>query len=90
MTESEVEDDKFFEIIKSKQRKGIGFQCFSLSKPLSTAIYRKGYKNPTPIQRKAIPLILDGKDVIGMSRTGSGKTLAFMVPLMEKLYHESG
>ncbi|KAH7729314.1 ATP-dependent RNA helicase DDX54 [Aphelenchoides avenae] len=48
-------------------------------------IQKMGYKQPTPIQRKAIPPIMDGKDVVGMSRTGSGKTAAFVVPMLQKL-----
>lgn len=40
---------------------------------------------PTPIQRKSIPVILQGLDVVGMARTGSGKTAAFVVPMIERL-----
>jgi len=56
-----------------------------LSAGLLKAITRKGYSVPTPIQRKTIPLLLDGLDVVGMARTGSGKTAAFVIPLIEKL-----
>jgi ATP-dependent RNA helicase DDX54/DBP10 len=55
-----------------------------LSPGLIRAIKRKGYRLPTPIQRKAMPLILQGLDVIGMARTGSGKTAAFVIPMVEK------
>ena len=56
-----------------------------LDKKLLQAITRKGFSVPTPIQRKTIPLVLDGKDVVGMARTGSGKTAAFVIPMIEKL-----
>ena len=44
-----------------------------------------GYRVPTPIQRKAIPVILEGRDIVAMARTGSGKTAAFLIPMLEKL-----
>ena len=56
-----------------------------LNHTLLKAIARKGFNIPTPIQRKTIPLLLDGLDVVGMARTGSGKTAAFVVPMIEKL-----
>jgi len=55
-----------------------------LSVAVLKAVKRKGYSLPTPIQRKTIPLILQGMDVVGMARTGSGKTAAFVIPLIER------
>ncbi|KAI9751218.1 MAG: ATP-dependent RNA helicase dbp10 [Chaenotheca gracillima] len=66
-------------------KKGGGFQAMGLNSSLLKAITRKGFSVPTPIQRKTIPLVLDGDDVVGMARTGSGKTAAFVVPMIEKL-----
>lgn len=56
-----------------------------MNENLLRAILRKGFKQPTPIQRKAIPLVLQRKDVVGMARTGSGKTAAFVIPMIERL-----
>ncbi|KAF4463941.1 ATP-dependent RNA helicase DBP10 [Fusarium albosuccineum] len=66
-------------------KKGGGFQAMGLNSNLLKAITRKGFSVPTPIQRKAIPLILDRKDLVGMARTGSGKTAAFVIPMIERL-----
>ena len=66
-------------------KKGGGFQAMGLNANLLKAITRKGFSVPTPIQRKSIPLIMSGLDVVGMARTGSGKTAAFVVPMIERL-----
>ena len=68
-----------------KKKKGGHFAAMDLSPFLLKAILAKGYKIPTPIQRKAIPIVLEGQNVVAMARTGSGKTGAFLVPLIEKL-----
>ncbi|XP_061173182.1 ATP-dependent RNA helicase DDX54-like [Saccostrea echinata] len=68
-----------------KKKKSGGFQSMGLSHSVYKGIMRKGYKIPTPIQRKTIPLIMEGKDVVAMARTGSGKTAAFLIPMFEKL-----
>ncbi|XP_078664653.1 ATP-dependent RNA helicase DDX54-like [Branchiostoma floridae x Branchiostoma belcheri] len=68
-----------------KKKKSGGFQSMGLSHGIFKGVMKKGYKVPTPIQRKCIPLIMDGKDVVAMARTGSGKTAAFLVPMLERL-----
>lgn len=71
--------------VKGTGKKGGGFQAMGLNALLLKAIQQKGFKMATPIQRKAIPLLLQGEDVVGMARTGSGKTAAFVIPMIEKL-----
>ncbi|KAI8368300.1 P-loop containing nucleoside triphosphate hydrolase protein [Radiomyces spectabilis] len=68
-----------------KNKKSGGFQSMGLSHPIFKAVLHKGFKVPTPIQRKCIPLVMQGNDVVGMARTGSGKTAAFLIPMLEKL-----
>ncbi|KAF2094908.1 ATP-dependent RNA helicase dbp10 [Rhizodiscina lignyota] len=70
-------------------KKGGGFQAMGLNALLLKAITRKGFSVPTPIQRKTIPLVIDGQDVVGMARTGSGKTAAFVIPMIQKLKSHS-
>uniref|UniRef100_A0A6E8VTV1 RNA helicase n=1 Tax=Anopheles coluzzii TaxID=1518534 RepID=A0A6E8VTV1_ANOCL len=69
---------------KGKKKSG-GFQAMGLSAPVLKGILKMGYKIPTPIQRKTIPIILDGRDVVAMAKTGSGKTGCFLIPMFERL-----
>ncbi|XP_045465742.1 ATP-dependent RNA helicase DDX54 [Harmonia axyridis] len=69
---------------KSSKKSG-GFQSFGLTHNVLKGVLKRGYKVPTPIQRKTIPLVLEGRDVVAMARTGSGKTACFLIPMLEKL-----
>lgn len=87
-TNEHEEDMYFIAQEQAQQAKGKNkgsFASFGLSKFILSNINKKGYKQPTPIQRKTIPLIMSNRDVVGMARTGSGKTAAFLLPLIEKL-----
>lgn len=61
------------------------FSALNLPAPILSAIEQKGYREPTPIQAKAIPQILRKKDVTGIAQTGTGKTAAFTLPLLSLL-----
>ncbi|KAK6455682.1 ATP-dependent RNA helicase DBP10 [Scheffersomyces xylosifermentans] len=74
---------------QAKKAKAGSFPSFGFSKFLLSNIAKKGYRQPTPIQRKTIPLIMSNRDVVGMARTGSGKTAAFTLPVIEKLKSHS-
>jgi len=66
----------------------MSFEKLGIFKPLLKAIDELGYKNPTPVQTKAIPLVLGKKDVFATAQTGTGKTAAFGLPLLQKLRKE--
>ncbi|GMX58488.1 MAG: hypothetical protein MCSN_1420 [Candidatus Microsyncoccus archaeolyticus] len=61
------------------------FVDFKIEESLKKNIVKKGYQDPTPIQDKVIPLILEGKDVVGIANTGTGKTAAFLIPIINKV-----
>ena len=64
------------------------FENMPLIAPLLKAVREAGYEEPTPIQRETIPLVLDGRDVLGCAQTGTGKTAAFALPILQRLYTE--
>src|SRR3989344_5017962 len=64
------------------------FEELNLKSQITNAIKALGLENPTEVQEKAIPLILQEKDVIVRSKTGSGKTFAFAIPILQKLTSE--
>lgn len=59
------------------------FQDLGIIESLCDACTALGYKRPTPIQNEAIPLALQGRDMIGLAETGSGKTAAFALPILQ-------
>lgn len=63
----------------------MSFLTLGLAEPLTRAIEKQGYDQPTPIQLQAIPLILQGKDLLAAAQTGTGKTASFTLPLLQRL-----
>lgn len=66
------------------------FEDFKLNRQLLSAIEALGYKEPTLIQKKAIPLILAGHDLLGIAQTGTGKTAAYLLPILMKIKYAQG
>ncbi|CAM8998232.1 unnamed protein product [Rhodiola kirilowii] len=66
------------------------FEELGMDPRLIRALNKKNIDNPTPIQRVAIPLILEGKDVVARAKTGSRKTFAYLLPVLQKLFSDSG
>jgi len=62
------------------------FSQFALSAPLTKAVTQAGYDQPTPIQEQAIPVLLQGRDLLGIAQTGTGKTAAFALPTLDHLH----
>lgn len=62
-----------------------GFEALGLSAGLLSALDELGFDKPTPIQERAIPALLQGRDMIGLARTGTGKTAAFALPLLDRI-----
>jgi len=63
----------------------LNFEQFSFNTPINAAIKAAGYFTPTPIQKKAIPIVLQGRDLLGLAQTGTGKTAAFLLPILQRL-----
>ncbi|MFP4642257.1 MAG: DEAD/DEAH box helicase [Dehalococcoidia bacterium] len=63
----------------------MNFETFNLHPSIMAGVQALGYSTPTPIQSQAIPLIMQGRDVIGLAQTGTGKTAAFVLPILQRL-----
>ncbi|MGA8705431.1 MAG: DEAD/DEAH box helicase, partial [Steroidobacteraceae bacterium] len=61
------------------------FNELSLCPQLKAAVSELGFIEPTPIQKRAIPVVLEGRDLLAAAQTGTGKTAAFALPLLERL-----
>ncbi len=61
------------------------FQSLNIIEPILKALQEEGYTSPTPIQAQAIPIVLQGTDLLGCAQTGTGKTAAFAVPILQLL-----
>ncbi|HEY3405532.1 MAG TPA: DEAD/DEAH box helicase [Ohtaekwangia sp.] len=66
----------------------MSFEKLNLIEPILRALKAEGYTKPTPIQEKAIPVILERKDLLGCAQTGTGKTAAFAIPLLQLLHQD--
>lgn len=64
------------------------FDSLNLIEPILRALQTEGYTTPTPIQQQAIPIVLEGNDLLGCAQTGTGKTAAFSIPLLQLLYQQ--
>ena len=63
----------------------MSFDQFSLDQRVLSGIKSVGYTTPTPIQQQAIPIALEGRDLLGLAQTGTGKSAAFILPILQRL-----
>lgn len=73
---------------RKKKEKSLKFEHLGLIAPILKAAALQGYTVPTPIQEQAIPIVLEGRDLLGCAQTGTGKTAAFAMPILQLLYQE--
>ncbi|MFU8793499.1 MAG: DEAD/DEAH box helicase [Acholeplasmataceae bacterium] len=64
------------------------FKELNIITPILEALFHEGYEVPTPIQEQAIPVLLEGRDILGSAQTGTGKTAAFAIPIIQGLYQD--
>ena len=64
------------------------FKELNLIKPILHAIEEEGYETPSPIQEQSIPILLEGRDLLGCAQTGTGKTASFAIPILQRLYNK--
>ncbi|KIW30018.1 uncharacterized protein PV07_05797 [Cladophialophora immunda] len=81
----DVNDAPTVEVPRDPEEHGSSFDSFGLDPRLMQAIAKSDFSHPTPVQAKAIPLALEGKDVLAKSKTGSGKTAAYVLPTLQAI-----
>src|SRR6476620_9814362 len=63
----------------------VTFSSIGLRRELADAVTALGYEEPTPVQRETIPILLEGRDLLGQAATGTGKTAAFALPMLHRI-----
>ena len=91
LKQDKIQDNKIVKDLNSNQTNKDtlnlkGFHEFGFNSSILSSLDKKGYINPTPIQKESIPELMLGRDLLGQAQTGTGKTAAFALPLIEKLY----
>ncbi len=66
----------------------MSFEKLTLIEPILRALKNEGYTHPTPVQERAIPVLLERKDLLGCAQTGTGKTAAFAIPILQLLHQD--
>src|SRR5438093_10520811 len=69
---------------------GDPFAALGLERPLTSVLQDLGYEEPTAVQKRAIPVLLQGRDLLAQAATGTGKTAAFALPLLQRLFADGG
>ena len=77
-------------VMQHHSQSSITFHGLGIAPGLLQILEKLHYTEPTPIQRQAIPIAIEGKDVVGIAQTGTGKTLAFGIPIIQRLAREKG
>ncbi|MFH1047507.1 MAG: DEAD/DEAH box helicase [Patescibacteria group bacterium] len=75
---------------QENEQEPLGFDQLGITEKLLEVLKKAGFKTPTPIQREAIPVGIEGGDLVGLAQTGTGKTLAFAIPMLQRIGREGG
>ena len=90
MTETTEMEKKPVETTETAKPEITSFEDLNLDRKILAALKEMGFEEPSPIQKGAIPLALEGDDLIGQAQTGTGKTAAFGIPIIQKSTKRTG